>query len=63
MSDKQAALEAIKRLPERASFDAIAKEIEFLAGLRAAEDQVKRGQVIPLEQLERNLEQWLSTSS
>ncbi|MBI5388090.1 MAG: hypothetical protein HZA90_25780 [Verrucomicrobia bacterium] len=63
MSDKQAALEAIQRLPERASFDDIAKEIEFLAGLRTAEDQVQRGQVLPLEQLERNLEQWLSPSS
>ena len=63
MSDKQAALEAIKRLPEQASFNDITKEIEFLAGLRAAEEQVERGQVIPLEQLEKNLGQWLSTSS
>jgi len=63
MSDKQAALEAIGRLPDEISFRDIAKELEFLAAVREGEAQADQGRVIPLEQVEQNLQSWLSKSS
>jgi predicted transcriptional regulator len=63
MSDKQAALEAIGRLPDGVSFQEISREIEFLASLREGEEQANQGKVIPLEQVEKNLQTWLSKSS
>jgi predicted transcriptional regulator len=63
MSDKQAALEAIRRLPDEVSFREIREEIEFLAAIREGEAQADQGKVIPLEQVEKNLQTWLSKSS
>jgi predicted transcriptional regulator len=63
MSDKQAALEAIRRLPDEVSFREIREEIEFLAAIRESEAQADQGKVIPLEQVEKNLQSWLSKSS
>ena len=63
MSDKQAALEAIRRLPDAASFREIREEIEFLAAIREGEAQADQGKVITLEQVEKNLQTWLSESS
>ena len=34
MSDKEFALESIKRLPDDASLESIAEKLEFLAGIR-----------------------------
>ena len=63
MSDKQAALEAIRRLPDEVSFREIRAEIEFLAAIREGEAQADQGKVIPLEEVEKNLQSWLSKSS
>ena len=63
MSDKQAALEAIRRLPDEVSLRDIARELEFLAAVREGEEQANQGKVIPLEQVEKNLQSWLSKSS
>ena len=63
MTDKQVALAAIHRLPDSASFNEISRRIELLAAVRAREEQADRGQVISLEQLEKNLATWVSMSS
>ncbi|MCU0783776.1 MAG: hypothetical protein MUF81_06950 [Verrucomicrobia bacterium] len=63
MSDKQAALEAIRQLPDEVSFREIRDEIEFLAAVREGEAQADQGRLIPLEQVEKNLLSWLSKSS
>ena len=63
MSDKQTVLEAIRRLPEEVSFREIREEIEFLAAVREGELQADQGKVIPLEQMEKNFQSWLSKSS
>lgn len=63
MSDKEAALEAIRRLPNEVSFREIRQEIEFLAAVREGEEQADRGKLVPLEQLEKNLQSWVSKSS
>lgn len=63
MNDKQAALEAIERMPNGVSFREISREIEFLASLSEGEAQADQGKVIPLELVEKNLQTWLSRSS
>ena len=63
MSDKQAALEAIRKLPDEVSFREIREEIEFLAAVCEGEQQADQGKLIPLEQVEKNLPSWLSKSS
>ena len=63
MSDKETALEAIRRLPDGASFRVIREEIEFLAAVREGEAQADARKLIPLDQLEQDLPAWLSKSS
>ena len=55
MSDKQPALEAMKPMSDKVSF----REIEFLAVVRDGEEHANQGKLIPLEQLENNLQTWL----
>jgi predicted transcriptional regulator len=63
MSNKQAALEAIKRMSDEITFSEISREMEFLAAIQEGEEQAKQGKVIPLEQLEKNLQTWFLKSS
>jgi predicted transcriptional regulator len=60
MSDKQLALESIERLPENASLDAIAKQMEFLAAVRKGLSQIERGETVSHEEVKRQLATWLS---
>jgi predicted transcriptional regulator len=60
MSDKQSVLEAIRRLPDEVTLREIRDEIEFLAAVREGELQADQGRLIPLEQVEKNLQSWLS---
>jgi predicted transcriptional regulator len=63
MSDKQSVLEAIRRLPDEVTLREIRDEIEFLAAVREGEQQADQGRLIPLEQVEKNLQSWLSKSA
>ena len=63
MSDKQAALEAIRQLPDEVSLRKLREEIEFLAAVREREAQADQGRLIPLVQVEKNLRSWLSKAS
>ena len=60
MSDKQLALESIRRRPEDASLDVIAERLEFLAALRKGLDQIERGETVSHEEVKRRLATWLS---
>ena len=62
MSDKQSVLEAIRRLPDEVTLREIRDEIDFLAAVREGEQQADQGRLIPLEQVEKNLQSWLSKS-
>jgi predicted transcriptional regulator len=63
MSDKQSVLEAIRRLPDEVTLREIRDEIEFLAAVREGEQQADQGRLIPQEQVEKNLQSWLSKSA
>jgi predicted transcriptional regulator len=60
MSDKEIALESIQRLPDDASLDVIAEQMEFLAGIRKGLDQIDRGETVSHEEVKRQLATWLT---
>jgi predicted transcriptional regulator len=60
MSDKELALDSIRRLPEDARLETIAERLEFLAAIRKGVEQIERGETVPHEEVKRQLAAWLS---
>jgi len=60
MSDKELALDSIRRLPEDAGLDMIAERLEFLAAIRKGSEEIDRGETVPHEEVKRQLATWLS---
>lgn len=60
MSNKQIVADLMERLPENASLLDIAREIEFVAGVREGFAQLDRGEGVPLEDVEKQLPSWIS---
>lgn len=54
MSDKETVLEAVRRLPDDASLQSIAEEIELLAAIREGEEAAHKGQVTPHEEMKQS---------
>jgi predicted transcriptional regulator len=63
MTAKEQALGAIQRLPARASFADISYEIELLAAIREAEEDIRRGRAFTVEQVKKMIPKWASKSS
>ena len=59
MSNKEIVTDLIGRLPEDATLLDIAKEIEFVAGVREGFAQLDRGEGVPLEEVEKQLPSWI----
>ena len=59
MSNKQIVQDLLQRIPEGASLHDIAREIEFVDGVRKGLAELDRGQGIPIEQVERELPTWI----
>jgi predicted transcriptional regulator len=60
MSDKEMVADLVKRLPDDASLLDIAREIEFIAGVREGFAQLDRGEGTPLEEVAQQLPQWIT---
>jgi len=60
MSNKQIVADLMTRLPEEASLTDIAREIEFIAGIREGFAQLDRGEGTSLEEVEKQLPAWIS---
>ncbi len=60
MSNKEIVLDLIRRLPNDVSLRDIAREIEFVAGVREGLAQLDKGQGIPIEEAEKRLGSWLA---
>ena len=58
MSSKEIVQELLKKLPEEASLNDIAQEIEFVAGIREGITELDKGQVVTAEQLRARLRSW-----
>jgi hypothetical protein len=60
MSNKEIVIDLIRRLPDDVSLSDIAKEIEFIAGVREGLTQLDRGEGIALSEAEKKLPSWLT---
>lgn len=58
MTDKQAVLDALQRLPENASLDEIAEELRIMAAIRRGRADAAAGNVKTHEEVEQLFESW-----
>jgi predicted transcriptional regulator len=60
MSDKELAVDLVKRLPDSSTLRDIAREIEFIAGVREGFSELDRGEGISLDEVAKQLPQWIT---
>jgi len=60
MTAKALVLEAIQKLPDESTFADIRERIQFIAGVREGLDQIERGETVPLDELEKKIDEWAS---
>ncbi len=58
MTDKERILETISGLPEHASLQQIAEEVEILASIRRGEEAADAGSPRPHEEVKKLLSSW-----
>jgi hypothetical protein len=59
MSNKELVADLVKRLPDDATLLDIAREIEFVAGVREGFAQLERNEGVPLEEIEKQSPSWI----
>ena len=59
MTNKQIVEDLLQRISDGASLHDIAREIEFIAGVRQGWSELDRGERIPIEDVERELPSWI----
>jgi predicted transcriptional regulator len=60
MSNREIAIDLIRKLPEDASLRDIAREIDFIAGVREGFEQTDRGEGVPAEEVRQRIPSWLA---
>ncbi len=60
MSNREIAIDLIKKLPEDATLHEIAREIEFVAGVREGFEQIERGEGVPAEKVREMIPSWIA---
>ncbi|HYJ07108.1 MAG TPA: hypothetical protein VEX43_18400 [Chthoniobacterales bacterium] len=58
MTDKQAVIDALQRLPEAASLDEITEELRIMAAIRRGRTDIAAGRSKSHEEAERLFESW-----
>lgn len=58
MSNREIVIDLLSRLPEDASLEEIALEIELLAGIKVAREQAARSEGIPAEDARKLIDTW-----
>ncbi len=58
MSNKEVFSDLLTRLPDDVSLQQIAREVEFVAGVREGLTQLDRGEGVAVEQVEKMIESW-----
>jgi predicted transcriptional regulator len=61
MTDKQAVMDALRRLPEDASLDEISEELRIMAAIRRGREDIAAGRSKTRDEAEQLLESWAST--
>jgi predicted transcriptional regulator len=59
MSNREIAIDLIQKLPENASLRDIARELEFVAGVREGFEQIDRGEGVPAEKVRPMIPSWI----
>ena len=59
MSTKEIVEDILRKLPADATLHDVAREIEFVAGVRQGLAELDRGGRIPLDEIERELPSWV----
>ena len=59
MSNKEIVIDLVRRLPDEATLLDIAREIEFVAGVREGFAQLDRGEGVALSDVEKQLPAWI----
>ncbi len=59
MSNREIAIDLIQKLPENVSLHDIAREIEFVAGVREGFQQLERGEGVPAEKVREMIPSWI----
>lgn len=62
MTAKAHVLELVQKLPEGASYEQIAREIELVAGIREAQEQIARGEGMTVEEVLKQIPSWIIKS-
>ncbi len=60
MSVKEAVLNAVREMPEEVSFDELLEQLEILAAIRRADEDIAAGRVYSQEEIEQEVETWFS---
>ena len=60
MTDKQAVMDALQRLPEKASLDEITEELHLMAAVRRGRADIAAGRTKNHAEAEQLLESWAS---
>jgi predicted transcriptional regulator len=60
MSDKEAVIELVKRLPDTVSLREILREIEFIEAVQEGLAEIDRGQGISVESVEQMIAAWIT---
>ena len=58
MSDREAVIEMVKRLPASISLREISREIEFIAAVKEGLAEIDQGQGVSIEAVEQMMESW-----
>jgi hypothetical protein len=58
MSNKEVVSDLLTRLPDDVSLQQITSEIQFIIGVREGLDQLDRGEVVAIEQVEEMIKSW-----
>ncbi len=58
MNNKEVVSDLLTRLPDDVSLQQIAREVQFVAGVRESLAQLDRGEGVPIEQVDRLIESW-----
>ncbi len=59
MSTREAVQTILKQLPSDISLHEVAREIEFIAGVREGMAELDRGEGIPIDQVRAELQTWV----
>jgi hypothetical protein len=60
MSNRDIAIDLIRKLPENIPLRDIAREIEFVAAVREGFEQIDRGEGVPAEEVRQRIPSWLA---